>query len=106
MRLCALIAPLALSLAASAPMSLAQDAPVLSVTPVSFALAKEAVALRLPGPFDNDNPREVPFSLGEPARAGLEAAPGPRVQPRATQRVAERRAKKAFTIPWMGGVFQ
>ena len=103
MRFAVLIAAIVPLLAAP---SLAQNAPVLSVTQVSFALpgdTKDGLSVR---GFPTDGNRDIGFALGSREGSGFDAAPVVRAAPRATVRLAERRTKKPFQMPWQTGVFQ
>ena len=103
MRLAALFVA---TLPLTATLSVAQDAPVMSVTQVSYTLPAAA----LDGPSTRGFPtganRDVGFAMGSPEGAGFDDQPVKRATPRAAVRVAERRTKKAFSIPWQTGIFQ
>jgi hypothetical protein len=98
-----LAAVLLATLPLTAAPCLAQNAPVMSVTPVSFALPAEVPSAR--GDV-TDGKRDVPFDMGRPEGSGFDDVPAKRAVPRAAVRVAERRAKKAFGVPWQTGIFQ
>ena len=101
---------LASFLVATVPMlaspSLAQNAAVLSVTQVSFALPGDTLDGLSNRGFPTDGNRDIGFEIGRPEGSGFDAVPVLRAAPRATVRVADRRMKKAFQMPWQTGVFQ
>jgi hypothetical protein len=103
MRLAAL---LVVTLPLAAAPCLAQNAPVMSVTPVSYALPTDTQdALSAKGLLTGDK-REVPFEMGIPDGSGFDVQAATRTAPRAAVRMAEKRTKKAFGVPWQTGIFQ
>ena len=94
------------SVALLASPLLAQNAPVLSVTQVSFALPGNTLDGLSTRGFPTDGDRDIGFEIGSPEGSGLDTAPVLRAAPRAAVRVADRRTKKAFEMPWQTGVFQ
>ncbi len=90
----------------SASLALAQNSPVVSVTEVSFSLAAEnRDVVGNPG-FQAGENRDVAFEIGRAEGRGADDSAVKRQAPQATLRVAERRTKKAFVVPWQTGVFQ
>ena len=82
---------------------LAQTAPVVSVTPVSYAL-DAATQDNVPDRgFPGQGVRDVGFEIGRPERPDLELTSA---KPRATARMAAQRVKKPFQVPWQTGIFQ
>ena len=103
MRFMALIVATAPLLASA---TLAQNAPVLSVTQISYALPGAALDGLSDRGFPTDGNRDIGFEIGSPEGSGFDDAPVVRAAPRAAVRVADRRMKKAFQVPWQTGVFQ
>ena len=94
------------SVALLASPLLAQNAPVLSVTQVSFALPGNTPDGLSTRGFPTEGNRDIGFEIGRPEGAGFDAAPVLRAAPRAAVRVADRRTRKIFQMPWQTGVFQ
>ena len=87
-------------------MAMAQTAPVLSVTQVSYSMPAGALDDLSADGFVTNDTRDVAFDLGRPDGSGARDTPVVRVTPRATVRVAQNRTKRAFHMPWQTGVFQ
>lgn len=85
---------------------LAQNAPVLSVTQVSFALPGDTPDGLSARGFPTEGNRDIGFEIGRPEGSGLDTAPVLRAAPRAAVRMADRRTRKIFQMPWQTGVFQ
>ena len=94
------------SVALLASPLLAQNAPVLSVTQVSFALPGNTLDGLSTRGFPTDGDRDIGFEIGRPEGSGLDTAPVLRAAPRAAVRLSDRRTKKIFQMPWQTGVFQ
>lgn len=86
--------------------SLAQNAPPVTVIPVSYGLPGDTLpSLSFRG-FPTDGSAEPAFEIGRPEGSGARDAPALQARPRAVSRLAERRSKKAFGMPWQTGIFQ
>jgi hypothetical protein len=103
MRLAALVAA---TFPLTAIPALADNVRVISVTAVSYSLPADPQGALSPRGFPTDGYRAGPFEMGTPEGSGYHGQPVRPVAARAVVRLADRRAKKAFGIPWQTGIFQ
>jgi hypothetical protein len=97
-----LVALFLATLPMTATLSCAEDAPVMSVTKVSFSQMSDVTSDRVIGGAD----RQLGFDMGRPEGSGLDDTAVRRAAPRATVRDAQSASKKGFRMPWQTGVFQ
>jgi hypothetical protein len=99
MRLAALFVA---TLPMTATLSYADDAPVMSVTKVSFSQMSDVTLDR--GVAGEG--RQLGFDMGRPEGSGLGDTAVKPTAPRPMVRDAQAGSKKAFRMPWQTGVFQ